>query len=91
MITLLHNAYSAAIIISQETYPAADMYQFPSDPTRWIAPRRPPASAFRATALDQRIPDLHSQFEALLDAVWEAEENWRFDDRLDLALQEGRP
>ena len=31
-------------------------------------------------------PDLATQLEALLDAVWEAEANWRFDDRLDLAL-----
>ncbi|MGH7777727.1 MAG: hypothetical protein ACREPI_11205 [Candidatus Dormibacterales bacterium] len=31
------------------------------------------------------IPDLRSQLEATLDAVWEAEAGWRFDDRLDLA------
>jgi hypothetical protein len=31
-------------------------------------------------------PDLATQLEALLDAVWVAEANWRFDDRLDLAL-----
>jgi hypothetical protein len=31
------------------------------------------------------IPDLPSQLEWLLDAVWEAEANWRFDDFLDLA------
>jgi hypothetical protein len=31
--------------------------------------------------------DLQSQFEELLDAVWAAEENWRFDDRLDMALK----
>jgi hypothetical protein len=29
--------------------------------------------------------DLQSQFEDLLAAVWAAEANWRFDDRLDLA------
>ncbi len=29
--------------------------------------------------------DLASQLEDLLAAVWRAEENWRFDDRLDLA------
>lgn len=34
--------------------------------------------------------DLHSQFEDLLSAVWGAEENWRFDDRLDLALKHRR-
>jgi hypothetical protein len=29
-------------------------------------------------------PDLHTQLEELVAAVWHAEENWRFDDRLDL-------
>ena len=65
------------------------MYQYPHDATRWISParRRPVISAFRQSSGDRRSPDLHSQFEALLDAVWEAEENWRFDDRLDLLDQ----
>jgi len=36
-------------------------------------------------------PDLHSQLEELLDTVWEAEANWRFDDRIDLALGKRRP
>jgi hypothetical protein len=40
--------------------------------------------------VDARVPDLHSQLEALLDAVWAAEENWRFDDRLDLAFKRRR-
>lgn len=31
--------------------------------------------------------DLPSQLEELLNAVWSAEENWRFDDRLDMALK----
>jgi hypothetical protein len=31
--------------------------------------------------------DLHSQLEDLLSAVRSAEENWRFDDRLDLATR----
>ncbi len=31
--------------------------------------------------------DLQSQLAELLDAVWSAEENWRFDDRLDMALK----
>jgi|GraSoiStandDraft_59_1057299.scaffolds.fasta_scaffold1143889_1 hypothetical protein len=31
--------------------------------------------------------DLHSQLEDLLGAVRGAEENWRFDDRLDLAVR----
>lgn len=65
------------------------MYQFPSDPPRWISPRpatRPAAVAFRPTRPDKGVPDLHSQLEALLDAVWDAEANWRFDDRLDLSV-----
>jgi hypothetical protein len=36
-------------------------------------------------------PDLQSQLEALLDSVWDAEENWRLDDRIDLALGRRRP
>lgn len=31
-------------------------------------------------------PDLQTQFEDLLSAVWTAEEEWRLDDRIDLAL-----
>ena len=34
--------------------------------------------------------DLHTQLEELLDAVWAAEANWRFDDRLDMALKTRR-
>jgi hypothetical protein len=30
--------------------------------------------------------DLHTLFEDILVSVWEAEANWAFDDRLDLAL-----
>jgi hypothetical protein len=30
-------------------------------------------------------PDLATQFEDLIGTVWESEDNWRFDDRLDLA------
>lgn len=37
------------------------------------------------------LPDLASQLEGLFDAVWTAEANWRFDDRLDLALRAPRP
>jgi hypothetical protein len=32
-------------------------------------------------------PDLQSQLEAILDAVWKAEADWRFNDRLDMALK----
>jgi hypothetical protein len=35
-------------------------------------------------------PDLHSQLEELLDTVWDAEANWRLDDRIDLALGKSR-
>jgi hypothetical protein len=35
-------------------------------------------------------PDLQTQLEALLDAVWDSEANWRLDDRIDLALGEKR-
>lgn len=36
--------------------------------------------------------DIGSQLEELFAAVWHAEENWRFDDRLDLSqkLQRGK-
>ena len=33
------------------------------------------------------IPDLQTQLESLLDCVWRAEADWRFDDRLTMALQ----
>ena len=36
-------------------------------------------------------PDLHSQLEELLNTVWDAEANWRLDDRIDLALGKRRP
>jgi hypothetical protein len=29
--------------------------------------------------------DLQTQLEELLDAVWQAEANWRLDDRIDMA------
>jgi hypothetical protein len=34
----------------------------------------------------ESAPDLHSQFETILDFVWRAEANWAFDDRLDVAV-----
>jgi hypothetical protein len=34
--------------------------------------------------------DLHSQLEELLDSVWRAEADWRFNDRIDLALKHHR-
>jgi hypothetical protein len=48
--------------------------------------RQPRPSTPRAIA----APDLHSQLEELLDSVWDAEANWRFDDRIDLALGKSR-
>jgi len=36
------------------------------------------------------VPDLQTQFEQLLNTVWEAEANWRLDDRIDLALGKRR-
>jgi hypothetical protein len=37
-----------------------------------------------------RAVDLATQLEDLLHAVWLGEENWRFDDRLELALRSWR-
>ena len=36
-------------------------------------------------------PDLQTQLEALLNSVWTAEADWRFDDRLDLSLHTPTP
>jgi hypothetical protein len=36
-------------------------------------------------------PDLQTQLEDLLAAVWAAEEEWRFDDRIDLSMRLQRP
>jgi hypothetical protein len=47
---------------------------------------RPPARQ-----VNSETPDLQSQLEALLHSVWDAEENWRLDDRIDLALGRRRP
>jgi len=32
-------------------------------------------------------PDLHTQFESLLDQVWKSESDWRLWDRLDAAVK----
>jgi len=50
----------------------------PYVPNQFRTPRPEPAKS---------SSDLHTQFEELLSAVWSAEENWRFDDRLDMALK----
>ncbi len=49
----------------------------------FIQPERPRAAVVTS---DPAVPDLQSQFEGLLDAVWRAEDDWRFNDRLDMAL-----
>jgi hypothetical protein len=36
------------------------------------------------------VPDLQTQLEDLLSAVWAAEANWQLDDRLDLAVRRQR-
>ncbi len=33
-------------------------------------------------------PDLHTQLETLLDCIWSCENEWDFDDRLDLAVRD---
>jgi len=45
----------------------------------------------RRNSWNQPNPDLQSQLEDLLSAVWAAEEEWRLDDRIDLALRIRRP
>ncbi|MBO0688161.1 MAG: hypothetical protein J2P40_01120 [Candidatus Dormibacteraeota bacterium] len=49
------------------------------------------SSAYGAAPTGWSVPpDLATQLEDLIRTVWESEENWRFDDRLDLASgQEG--
>ena len=32
------------------------------------------------------VPDLHTQFESLLDQVWQSESDWRLWDRVDAAV-----
>ena len=38
----------------------------------------------------ESILDLHSQLEELLNMVWSCEKDWRFDDRIDVALKTGK-
>lgn len=44
----------------------------------------------RVAAASRPEVDLQSQFEAILDAVWKAEADWRFNDRLDMAVKHRR-
>lgn len=49
-----------------------------------ITAKPPPEEPMRRRAASGP-PDLQSQLEGLLDAVWESEDNWTLDDRIDLA------
>ena len=40
-----------------------------------------------AQSESREIPDLATQFESLLDAVWQCEREWRLDDRIALSLR----
>ncbi len=53
--------------------------------TKQVVKRRPVPHSRR-----QETPDLHSQLEELLNEVWRCEAEWRFDDRLDLFLNQTR-
>lgn len=46
-----------------------------------------PARAGGLRGAEGAPADLDTQLEDLLHAVWLGEENWRFDDRLELALR----
>ena len=46
---------------------------------------------FKTAEQQSDRPDLHTQLEELVAAVWHAEENWRFDDRLDLLHKQSGP
>jgi hypothetical protein len=45
----------------------------------------PPAAMPSARSID-----LHTHLEELISAVWQAEANWGFDDRLDMSLRINR-
>lgn len=60
-------------------YPRRDF--IPEPVALAAAPSEPPVA--RRSDLD-----LQSQLEAILDAVWRAEADWKFNDRLDLALRQ---
>lgn len=47
-----------------------------------------PALAVRPQAA--ATPDLQTQLEGILDSVWKAEADWRFNDRIDMALKTRR-
>jgi hypothetical protein len=43
----------------------------------------PSRSPVRRRRRDPNAPDLHTQYESLLDQVWRCEADWRFYDRID--------
>jgi len=45
----------------------------------------------RFTARDDLSPWLRQQLEDLIVQVWKCEAEWRFDDRIDLAVRRQRP
>lgn len=52
-------------------------------------PRNFTSEAEREAQIEaRRRAELGDQLEALMAAVWEAEAEWRFDDRLDCALKQ---
>jgi hypothetical protein len=57
------------------------------EPPTAVRPSRQPTEP---EPLPAGAPDLHTQLEAILDAVWKAEADWRFNDRLDMALKQRR-
>jgi len=42
---------------------------------------------FPAVARAGNAPDLHTQLEDLFDEVWRGEADWKFNDRIDLAMR----
>ncbi len=49
-----------------------------------------PAQPAQPGPLLAGAPDLHTQLEAIFDAVWKGEADWRFNDRLDMAFKQRR-
>jgi hypothetical protein len=57
----------------------------------WLGARFPDRRRIVRFRSKSDAPDLHSQYESLLDQVWRCEADWRLWDRLDAAdLQDSR-
>ena len=56
-----------------------------AEPRRVVRQGEPELAADRQPQYE--APDLLTQLEDLLDQVWRSEADWRFNDRLDLALK----